>query len=74
MGERLKPGIEHLLKLGEEANITKNRIHDIIDKTQSSLVKWLGLAQTYGVSINTVGQIKDRISRATGWLSTHHGL
>ena len=74
MGEGSKPGIEHLLKLGEEANITKNRIHDIIDKTQSSLVKWLELAQTYGVSINTVGQIKDRISRATGWLSTHHGL
>jgi serine/threonine-protein kinase HipA len=66
MGEGLKPGFEHLLKLGEEANITKNRIHDIIDKTQSSLVKWPELAQTYGVSINTAGQIKDRISRATG--------
>ncbi len=50
MGEGRNPGVEHLLKLGLEAKISKSRINEIIDQTRTALAAWPDLANTYGVS------------------------
>jgi serine/threonine-protein kinase HipA len=61
MGEGRNPNIDHLLKLGEDAKIAKGRMRDIIDKTQSSLVKWPALAKTYGVSAANAKLIGEKL-------------
>jgi serine/threonine-protein kinase HipA len=50
MGEGRKPGVEHLVKLGESAKIAKARIREIIDQTHAALSHWPVLAGQYGVS------------------------
>jgi len=50
MGEGRNPGVEHLLKLGEAAKITKPRISQIIEQTKAALGLWPVLAKEYGVS------------------------
>jgi serine/threonine-protein kinase HipA len=64
MGEGKNPTVEHLIKLGEEAKIGKERIHEIIDQTQASLVRWLELAKTHGVSTTTIKLISEKIDKA----------
>jgi serine/threonine-protein kinase HipA len=54
MGERKNPSVEHLVKLGYEARLSKTRINEIIDQTQSALAKWEALAKEYGVSANNI--------------------
>jgi serine/threonine-protein kinase HipA len=54
MGEGKKPSVEHLVKLGYEARLSKTRINEIIDQTQSALAKWEALAKEYGVSANNI--------------------
>lgn len=59
MGEGRNPKVEDLIKLGEEAKITKALIFKIIEQTQASLAKWPELAKCYGVSptnINLIGK------------------
>lgn len=50
MGEGRNPTIQHLIKLGKAASISKDAIDNIINKTRSSLSKWPELAKFYGVS------------------------
>jgi serine/threonine-protein kinase HipA len=54
MGEGKKPSVEHLVKLGYEARLSKTRINQIIDQTQSALAKWETLAKKHGVSANNI--------------------
>jgi len=62
VGEGRNPQAEHLIKLGEEANISKNRIHEIIKKTQASLANWPDLAKHYGVSATNIKLIDEKLS------------
>ena len=50
MGEGKNPGINHLIQLGKEASLPKNKISDIIDQTRTALQKWDDLAAEFGVS------------------------
>jgi len=54
MGEAQNPNVNHLVKLGEKNKITKKRITEIIDQTQSALASWKVLASEYGVSKNNI--------------------
>lgn len=54
MGEGRNPGIEHLVKLGNEASLPKGRVSEIIDQTQSSLGKWKTLAKDHDVSASSI--------------------
>ena len=49
MGESRNITIEHLVKLGIEAKISKELIDQIIEKTAESLSKWIRLSKDYGV-------------------------
>lgn len=62
MGEGKKPSFEHLIKLGYEARLSKTRINQIIDQTQSALAKWEALANEYGVSANNIFLIGKHIN------------
>jgi serine/threonine-protein kinase HipA len=62
MGEGGNPKVEHLIKLGEEANIAKDHIHEIIAKTTESLAKWPELAKHYGVNAANIKLIEKRIN------------
>jgi serine/threonine-protein kinase HipA len=55
MGEGRNPKISHLIKLGQEAKLSKKVIEEVIDQTKSSLDHWKDLAQNYNV---TKGNIK----------------
>ncbi len=61
MGEGRNPKAEHLIKLGEEAKIAKDRIYEIIDQTQASLAKWPELAKSYGVSAANIKLVGKKI-------------
>ncbi|MFT5207851.1 MAG: serine/threonine-protein kinase HipA [Candidatus Omnitrophota bacterium] len=63
MGEGLNPKMEHLIKLGEEAKISKARIREIVQKTKTSLFNWSMLAKTYGVSAVNIKLISDKIDK-----------
>lgn len=54
MGEGRNITIEHLVKLGLEAKISKELIDQIIEKTRNSLSKWNYLANIYGVSKSNI--------------------
>ena len=62
MGEGRNPKAEHLIKLGEEAKIAKDRIYEIIDQTQASLAKWPELAKSYGVSTANIKLVGKKIN------------
>ncbi|MBN4082343.1 type II toxin-antitoxin system HipA family toxin [Mariprofundus ferrooxydans] len=62
MGEGGNPKIEHLVKLGEEAKITKDRMHEMITETTASLAKWPELAKRYGVSAANIKLIAKKIN------------
>lgn len=61
MGEGRHPSIDHLIKLGYEAKLSKARITDIIDKTKTALASWEVLASEYGVFANNIRLISKYI-------------
>ena len=64
MGEGRNPSVNHLIKLGHEAKLSKVRITEIIDKTQTALASWEVLASEYGVSENNIRLIGKSINIA----------
>ena len=62
MGEGRNPGVDHLIKLGVEAKISKQRISEIIDQTRTALADWQILAKDHGVHPNNINLIGARIS------------
>ena len=63
MGEGRNPSVDHLIKLGYEAKLSKARITEIIDKTQTALASWEFLASEYGVSTNNIRLISKHINQ-----------
>jgi serine/threonine-protein kinase HipA len=63
VGEGKNPTVDHLVKLGQKANLTKNRIAEIIDQTHTALASWKTLANEYGVSAANISLIGKRINR-----------
>lgn len=49
-GEGKNPSVEHLTKLGVEAELSKENVKEIIDQTKSALSGWNKLAKEHGVS------------------------
>lgn len=61
MGEGRNPDITHLIQLGVQANISKTKIHEIIERTQGALSNWPKLAKEYGASKANIELINTRI-------------
>lgn len=61
MGEGKNPSVDHLIKLGHEAKLSKARITEIIDKTQTALANWEVWASEYGVSKNNIRLISKHL-------------
>ena len=61
MGEGRNITIEHLIKLGLEAKISKELIDQIIEKTRNSLSKWNYLANIYGISKSNIELINSAL-------------
>lgn len=61
MGEGKNPGVEHLIKLGEEAKLSKSHIKVIIEQTQASVANWPTLARHYGVTKAKTNVIAQRL-------------
>jgi len=66
MGEGKAPTAEHLIKLGIDAKIDKDRIHEIIQQTQVSLAKWPRLAKHHGVSATNIRLIGNKLMQVVG--------
>ena len=60
MGEGQNPTLDHLIKLGKEASLTKNQIAAIIDQTRYALDQWDTLSKNHGVSNTNIRLIKSR--------------
>lgn len=63
LGEGRNITLQHLLKLGIEAQLSKNFIESVINQTRSALVKWTDLAKYYGVSDSNINFINRSISK-----------
>ena len=63
LGEGRNITLQHLLKLGKEAQLSKNFIESVIDQTRSALGKWVDLAKYYGVSDTNIHFINRSISK-----------
>jgi len=61
MGEGRNPGLDHLVKLGLEANLRQVSIEAIIEQTRSALGGWENLAKQYGVSVPAIELIAGKI-------------
>lgn len=61
MGEGQSPTLEHLIRLGEQANIKQVKIDQIIDQTKNALNRWEALALDLGVSKINSKLIKSRM-------------
>ncbi len=61
MGEGRHPGLEHLTRLGHEANLKPAAIATIIDQTKTALGSWKKLAREHGVRAATIDEIAGRI-------------
>ena len=66
MGEGKAPKAEHLIKLGIDAKIDKDRIQEIIKQTQASLAKWPRLAKHHGVSATNIRLIGNKLMQVVG--------
>ena len=66
MGEGKAPTAEHLIKLGIDAKIDKDRIHEIIQQTQVSLAKWPRLAKHHGVNATNIRLIGNKLMQVVG--------
>ena len=62
MGEGKNPTVDALIKLGLEAKLPKQKIHDIIDQTKTALGQWQHLAKKYDVSKANIKLIDKKIS------------
>ena len=62
MGEGKNPKIEHLVKLGQDSKISKEKIENIINKTRAALSQWNVLAKNHGVSKQNINLINQRIN------------
>lgn len=54
IGEGKNPTVDHLVKLGQEAKLSKTRIAQIIDQTKTALANWEILAKEFGVSADNI--------------------
>tara|TARA_R110002073_G_scaffold314190_3_gene486375 strand:- start:135 stop:1082 length:948 start_codon:yes stop_codon:yes gene_type:complete len=61
MGEGQSPSIDHLVKLGAEANLKRAKIDKIIEQTKHALHQWENLAINYGVTKTNIKLIKSRM-------------
>ncbi len=62
MGKGNDPSENDLIKLGLEAKLPKQTIHDIIEQTRYALTKWKPLATEYGVSKSNIIMIEGKIN------------
>jgi serine/threonine-protein kinase HipA len=60
-GEGKNPGIEHLVRLGNEAGLPTAKITEIIEQTKAALSGWRQHATAHGVSAARVKLVADRI-------------
>jgi serine/threonine-protein kinase HipA len=61
MGESKNPGVEHLVRLGQEAKIDLARIHEIFKTIRQALGCWKKLAKDYNTSQANIDLIKKNI-------------
>ena len=61
MGEGQSPSIDHLARLGAEANLKHAKIDEIIEQTKHALHQWENLAINYGVTKTNIKLIKSRM-------------
>jgi len=61
MGEGKTPGVEHLAKLGAEAQLPKAKVKQIIEQTKSALSGWKKLAKEYEVSKANISLIEGKM-------------
>lgn len=61
VGEGRNPTLEHLIKLGNEAKIPKQRIKEIIEQTKAALAQWSVIAKQYGVSASNIALIGSKL-------------
>ncbi len=61
MGEGQSPSIDHLIRLGAEANLKRPKIDEIIEQTKHALHQWEDLAINYGVTKTNIKLIKSRM-------------
>ncbi len=62
MGEGKNPTTDNLIKLGLEAKLSRETIHNIMDQTKTALGKWKQLAKEYGVRRSNIMLIDRKIS------------
>lgn len=62
MGEGRNPGVEHLMRLGNEANLSKTCIKEIVERTRTALADWKKLAKEHGVALSSLSLIAERIN------------
>jgi serine/threonine-protein kinase HipA len=62
MGEGKNPTIDHLIKLGEDSKIPKEKVDNIIDKTRAALSQCKVLAENQGVFKQNIRLINQRIN------------
>lgn len=63
LGEGRNITIEHLVKLGLEAKLSKKMIKNSIEQTRFALSKWPELSKKYGVSNENIELINSRITK-----------
>tara|TARA_R110001592_G_C13162862_1_gene749077 strand:- start:248 stop:1480 length:1233 start_codon:yes stop_codon:yes gene_type:complete len=61
MGEGKSPSSKHLIKLGEEANLTRPQIDKVIEQTKYALNQWGILSKNHGVREANIKLIKNRM-------------
>ena len=64
MGEGKNPGIEHLVRLGMEAELSRSRIDGTIERVKASLSQWRKLAEEHGI-------VRERIDLIGKQLESH---
>lgn len=62
MGEGWNISVNHLIRLGSEAKLTKSFIEETIEQTKSALGQWKSLAKEYGVNKTNIKIIGRRIA------------
>jgi serine/threonine-protein kinase HipA len=61
MGEGRQPTIDNLEQLGQQAQLSKETIFEIIERTREAISRWPILAREYGVLRKNVRLIGARI-------------
>ncbi|VAX38156.1 Toxin HigB / Protein kinase domain of HipA [hydrothermal vent metagenome] len=61
MGEGKNPGVQHLIKLAQTADLSKIEAQKIIDQTCTALSQWKTLASHAGVSKDTIERVDGKI-------------